>query len=120
MSGDWRDRALCAQVGGDYWFPEGTSPAHTAKQICASCPVRVKCLNYALENNETEGVWGGKSPRERQAMRPAPSWSVERAVEVRRLADSGLTDEEIADRMECHPRTVRRIRVRHGIEGRAA
>lgn len=31
-----------------------------------------------------------------------------------------LSDEEIADRMECHPRTVRRIRVRHGIEGRAA
>lgn len=117
---DWRARALCAQTNPDAFFPEGTSPARAAKRICAACPVTRQCLAYALENNETEGVWGGKSPRERQAMRPAPSWSVERAVEVRRLADSGLTDEEIAERMECHPRTVRRIRVRHGIEGRAA
>lgn len=120
MIEDWRLDALCAQVDPDAFFPESTSPAHTAKKICSMCRVRPECLNYALENNETEGVWGGKSPRERQALRPAPSWSVVRAVEVRRLADSGLSDEEIAERMECHPRTVRRIRVRHGIEGRAA
>lgn len=116
----WRERASCASVGGDLWFPEPTSTAHAAKKICSTCPVKRQCLAYALENNETEGIWAGTSPRERQALRPAPSWSTERAVEVRRLADSGLTDEEIAERMECHPRTVRRIRVRHGIEGRAA
>ena len=121
MSDDWRSRALCAEVGGDFWFPEDKQIPTAAKEICGRCPVRDACLSDALERGDVQwGVLGGKSPRERQALRPAPSWSTERAVEVRRLADSGLSDEEIADRMECHPRTVRRIRVRHGIEGRAA
>ena len=33
------------------------------------CPIRLKCLLYALMNNCAEGVWGGMSPEDRQAMR---------------------------------------------------
>jgi WhiB family redox-sensing transcriptional regulator len=33
--------------------------------------VRAKCLEYALDNNEQYGVWGGKSEVERRAMRKA-------------------------------------------------
>lgn len=46
-----------------------------AKAICARCPVQVECLEYALENREQYGVWGGTTRDERKAMlraRPNP------------------------------------------------
>ena len=35
-----------------------------AKGICFSCPIRAKCLNYAINRDEV-GVWGGMSDKER-------------------------------------------------------
>jgi hypothetical protein len=42
-----------------------------AKKICASCPVRQECLNYAIENKLSLGVWGGMTYRERLIARKA-------------------------------------------------
>lgn len=36
---------------------------------CRACTVRVECLNYALDNGEKFGVWGGTSERERRKLR---------------------------------------------------
>jgi len=42
--------------------------------ICNTCPVIGQCLNYALANNERHLVWGGMSPKDRQAyLRTNPS-----------------------------------------------
>lgn len=67
--GDWREQALCAQSDPDRWFPDRGGSTRTAKLICADCPVRQSCLEYALEACEPWGVWGGKSERERRRMR---------------------------------------------------
>lgn len=40
-----------------------------AKAICAKCPVQPDCLGYALEYAEQFGIWGGKTERERRAIR---------------------------------------------------
>lgn len=40
-----------------------------AKAICATCPVAGECLTWAIETNQTEGVWGGHTPKERRALR---------------------------------------------------
>lgn len=37
-----------------------------AKAICARCPVRVDCLEYALKVRETHGIWGGLNEAERR------------------------------------------------------
>jgi hypothetical protein len=37
--------------------------------ICALCPVRLACLDWAIEHNERNGIWGGVSARSRQRMR---------------------------------------------------
>jgi WhiB family redox-sensing transcriptional regulator len=39
-----------------------------AKQVCAGCPFRVACAQWALDTNQL-GVWGGTSDQDRQALR---------------------------------------------------
>lgn len=65
----WQDEALCAQTDPDAFFPEQGMSSRDAKSVCAACPVRQECLEYALENDERFGVWGGLSERERRALR---------------------------------------------------
>ena len=42
--------------------------APEAKDICAECPVREPCLEYALTVREKHGVWGGRTERERRRL----------------------------------------------------
>ncbi len=58
-----------------YWlyFPEGDerlirSATKEAKEVCKTCPVIQKCLDYAISANEPEGVWGGLTVRERESL----------------------------------------------------
>jgi WhiB family redox-sensing transcriptional regulator len=37
-----------------------------ARRVCADCPVKTECLEYALANRIDHGVWGGTSERERR------------------------------------------------------
>lgn len=66
----WRDDAACRDMPSTAWFPETFGPNNgvPAKAICAGCEVRDECLEYAIKNNETDGIWGGLNPRERQRL----------------------------------------------------
>lgn len=64
----WRAHAACLDSNPDLWFPE-TGTATEARTICATCPVRDDCLQHALLNGETFGVWGGASERVRRRLR---------------------------------------------------
>jgi WhiB family redox-sensing transcriptional regulator len=66
--GSWVELALCPQVDGDLFFPEKGGSVREAQKVCADCPVRAECLQYALDNGERFGVWGGMSDRERRAL----------------------------------------------------
>ena len=46
-----------------------------AKLVCASCPVREKCLDYAIRNYEMYGIWGGHTAPERRDLRR--EWELE-------------------------------------------
>ncbi|MBB4794997.1 MULTISPECIES: WhiB family transcriptional regulator [Streptomyces] len=65
----WLKRALCAQTGADFFFPEPGSSVREAKRICGLCESRTECLEYALANDERFGVWGGLSEKERLRLR---------------------------------------------------
>ena len=67
---NWRTRAACRSVDPDLFFAEGTAgPAVAqiadAKQVCQTCQVRTACLNWAVENFQQHGVWGGMDEQER-------------------------------------------------------
>ena len=68
MNLSWRNRAACRGVDPDIFFPVSEEDAFQAKAICAECPVREACLEYALATRERDGVWGGATERERRRM----------------------------------------------------
>jgi len=65
----WQADALCAQTDPEAFFPEKGGSTREAKRICDGCEVRSQCLEYALENDERFGIWGGLSERERRKYR---------------------------------------------------
>lgn len=68
---DWREAALCAQTDPALFFPDKGGSAREAKRLCATCPVRIQCLESALDNDERHGIWGGLSERELRKIRRA-------------------------------------------------
>jgi hypothetical protein len=51
------------------FFPGRGQSAEPARRICASCPVRQPCLEFALRHGITHGIWGGLAERDRRALR---------------------------------------------------
>lgn len=74
----WMLDAACARVSMELCFPDkgDSRGAREAKKVCEGCISREPCLEFALEHGERWGVWGGKSERERRAMRKVASAEV--------------------------------------------
>jgi WhiB family redox-sensing transcriptional regulator len=72
----WQRRAACRGEDSVFFFApsyfekraEKAAREHVAKSICASCPVKEPCLDFALRVRETHGVWGGLNEMERRAV----------------------------------------------------
>ena len=64
--------AHCARNRPESFFPEKGGSTREAKRICSTCEVRRECLEFALENDERFGIWGGLSERERRRLKSAP------------------------------------------------
>ena len=67
----WREQAACRGTDLDVFYPERGQTAGPARQVCAACPVRQPCLEYALSNRITSGIWGGLTVRERRPLQSA-------------------------------------------------
>ncbi len=71
---DWRSLALCRDTDPTLFFPVGTTGAAldqiaAAKSVCVQCAARADCLEFALETNQDNGVWGRLSEEERRQIR---------------------------------------------------
>jgi WhiB family redox-sensing transcriptional regulator len=62
----WMEQGLCRDRAPATFFPSDGVGVDVARKICATCPVKDDCLEYALENRIDHGVWGGCSERERR------------------------------------------------------
>ena len=65
-----RDADAAAFFAPNYFEKRSEKDAREAlaKAICAGCPVREVCLDYALRIREPHGVWGGRNEMERRAL----------------------------------------------------
>lgn len=72
------EQPACAEVGTNLFFqPDRDDPEQAKMQdgeykygrkICETCPHLMECAEWGIAN-ETHGLWGGLSPREREFMR---------------------------------------------------
>ncbi|MFK4688238.1 WhiB family transcriptional regulator [Streptomyces pristinaespiralis] len=71
----WQTQGVCHGMDTDdadatfFPLPRDHEAIAEAKELCALCPVRRECLNFALENDLKEGVWGGLTEAERRPWR---------------------------------------------------
>lgn len=78
-SWDWQLKGACKQSSVDF-FPSQTllrdqlaRVEEAAKNLCACCAVRQRCLDYAMSSNEPYGIWGGMTSRERALRQARPT-----------------------------------------------
>jgi WhiB family redox-sensing transcriptional regulator len=73
----WQEAGACRDgPASDFYPPLHTERKHEraarerrAKLVCASCPVRVECLEHAIAVDERYGIWGGLNQEERRHLR---------------------------------------------------
>lgn len=76
---EWTEDALCAQTDPAIFFPEKGHAENNraAKAVCAKCPVRQKCLDYAVDveagvinvnTSYPSGIFGGLSAMQRRPL----------------------------------------------------
>lgn len=75
----WRQQASCLGRDPELFFPIGTTGPSVpqlaaAKGVCAECPVRQTCLDWALDAGVDHGVWGGLSENERRSLKRRTAW----------------------------------------------
>jgi len=62
----WMLEGLCRERAPEEFFPSDGVGVDAARKVCADCPVKAPCLEYALTYRIDHGVWGGASERERR------------------------------------------------------
>lgn len=116
---DWRHFAACQDTDDpELFFPTGQSvlarrQVQAAKQICARCPVRVACLDWAIGSRQYTGVWGGLSEAERQGLYETPEKSFTRCLNAQEWIEEQLA------RGVFRRDLARQLGVDHGVLGRA-
>lgn len=68
----WTETPACAGTNTEMWFCEDNEPGYREaallKRICADCPVKKQCFDYALRHT-VQGYWAGTTPRHRAQLR---------------------------------------------------
>ncbi|MFD6149424.1 WhiB family transcriptional regulator [Streptomyces sp. NPDC060243] len=132
-SGNWLHQAACTGTDPELFFPlpsalpGASAQIAEAKRVCAGCPVRVKCLDEALEVGDRDSIRGGFTPEERYKRiggprpasarqrssredgRTAHELAAKRGAQlVTLLVKDGLSVPDVAERMRVSERAVYR------------
>lgn len=65
------DTPACVGIDTELFFTEekgNYANLDYIKKICKTCPIRVECFNYAVENL-VHGIWAGTKKKERDRYR---------------------------------------------------
>lgn len=69
---EWMVQAACKDMGNEIFYPEKGGRSGEAKRVCNGCPVRVECLDFAMQWGSVpydQGIWGGTTADERHLIR---------------------------------------------------
>lgn len=112
------ETAKCINISDPDFFHPISSEEHQIaapiiKEFCETCPVRIECLEFALEMKEFEGYYGGISGKERRKM-SANGNRVKRgnSLEVHRLVQLGWDPKEACEEVAVEWPTFLRWRAK--------
>ncbi|GAA0500941.1 WhiB family transcriptional regulator [Streptomyces olivaceiscleroticus] len=122
---DWQRHKACTYQDWKLFTSEDGADQEIAKGICNSrCTVRLQCLQYALDNREAGGVFGGTTPNDREELlgrkrirpaggNPEPMWRQILRVPERRsklidLREHGWEPGRIATVLHTNVQTINR------------
>lgn len=67
-SQEWHEDAECAKPKNaefiDNFFANKPSQQYQAKKLCDTCPVKKECAQWALNEKQLWGIWGGLDSKE--------------------------------------------------------
>ncbi len=64
----WMLDGACRGLDSAMFFPGQDGDAEPALRVCAGCPVREPCLEFALDTRQRYGIWGGTTERQRRRL----------------------------------------------------
>jgi len=64
----WED-ATCQYTDPEIFFALDLGSQVQAKEVCDSCPIRMQCLDYAIQAKIEYGIFGGFTPEERNKIK---------------------------------------------------
>jgi predicted RecB family nuclease len=99
-------QAVCAGKPLDLFFSDEPSETLAAKALCAECPIRVQCAQWA-GLNAPYGVFGGMTPDERRIL-----FGID-------FDEMALTREELLEQYNfIQNMTAREVGLRFGVDAR--
>ena len=80
------DDAACLWYPADDFFPTVKKKVEEAKKVCAKCDVKLKCLAWAMANEQDDqrrfGIAGGLTPTERARLQKVMNEMRKKNVDV--------------------------------------
>jgi hypothetical protein len=102
---NWQNKGACRGSERNIWFSQrGENKAiQEAKRICNTCPIKQKCLEYALYWNEQYGIWGGLTVRERRKHRIGtnPGYQLRKYREINHGTHAGYMQHRTRNQRPC-------------------
>ena len=116
--------AKCAEIDDlDFFFPstgvELRERLPRLQQLCGSCIHKTACLSFAINNNETDGFWGGMTPDERSVITSKKEAGTRRFREIQEYLSQGLTKVQIAEMLNIQVSSIDRTMERAKRKGLA-
>jgi len=65
---EWVTTAPCGDTP-DLFFPRRAADNGPAVEVCRACTHRLPCLEWALQQDIQDGIWGGLTDRERRKLK---------------------------------------------------
>ncbi len=65
----WMSVAACRGMDTEQFYPPRGGDVAGPRAVCADCPVRQECRDYAIAHGDPFGIWGGTTGKQRRAVR---------------------------------------------------
>jgi WhiB family redox-sensing transcriptional regulator len=71
----WQRYGACRGSSIEAFIPGRGGNFTKAREVCGRCSVRQECFDFAMNDDDIVGMWGGTTAPERRQMRVNREWA---------------------------------------------